>query len=276
MESCPFCSAAIDEELLLYGGTCPNCLNEIPGEEAPTDPGAQAHANAELEAEAARQGSRMSVMAIAIIAVLVVSGGFALYLSTGESDTTSELPEIVINRDLDGHINPDAPEDEKPEEVAANTPSERPVRLSPPTGGQISAPSEAAPDRGSIGPSAPTGGINSFDPGVAINPLMPVGQAKILTSDADIDAMVANTLGTYTSRLQKCYNRRLKERADLKGTWNISFTINRQGKTSAVSVAPRGTADAELEACLLQSVQRFSFQKIVKEKPVSFPVRFGV
>ena len=75
MEACPFCNTAIDEDLFLYGGTCPNCLNEIPGEEAPTDPGAQARANAEMEAEAARQGSRSSLIAVAIVAVLAISGG---------------------------------------------------------------------------------------------------------------------------------------------------------------------------------------------------------
>ena len=39
MSTCPFCSTEISEELSLYGGHCPSCLIEIPGEEAITDPG---------------------------------------------------------------------------------------------------------------------------------------------------------------------------------------------------------------------------------------------
>jgi hypothetical protein len=36
---CPFCDAGINEDMALYGGTCPRCFGEIPGEEAITDPG---------------------------------------------------------------------------------------------------------------------------------------------------------------------------------------------------------------------------------------------
>ena len=36
---CPFCGVTITEDVALYGGTCPRCFGEIPGEEAITDPG---------------------------------------------------------------------------------------------------------------------------------------------------------------------------------------------------------------------------------------------
>jgi hypothetical protein len=39
LANCPFCSGGVDEDLIIYGGPCPNCFAEIPGEEAPTDPG---------------------------------------------------------------------------------------------------------------------------------------------------------------------------------------------------------------------------------------------
>jgi outer membrane biosynthesis protein TonB len=269
MEACPFCKAAVDEELLLYGGPCPACLNEIPGEEAPTDPGAQAKANAELEAVAAKKGSRGPLIGL-LVAVVAVIGGVGFYASQPPpSEAPVELPEIVIDRDLSAHINPDTPETEPPED---EPPAERIVHAAPPTGGQVTPSIEEPVARGSLGPS---GGINSFDPGVALNPLSTVGQSKILTSEAEINAMVQAALGTYTSRLQKCYNTRLNEREDLQGTWNVAFTITRQGKASRVSIGARDTSDGPLESCLTQTVQRFSFQKIAQEKPVSFPVRFG-
>ena len=44
MGSCPFCKESVDEAILEYGGRCPSCLIEIPGEDAPTDPGEVAKA----------------------------------------------------------------------------------------------------------------------------------------------------------------------------------------------------------------------------------------
>ena len=37
--ACPFCSRPVNVEMTLYGGRCPHCFGEIPGEESPTDPG---------------------------------------------------------------------------------------------------------------------------------------------------------------------------------------------------------------------------------------------
>lgn len=277
MESCPFCRADVDEELILYGGNCPSCLNEIPGEEAPTDPGAQAKANAEIEAEAVKKRSRAPMIIGGLLAVLVAVGGGIYATQQPEPEAPMEMPEIVIDRDISGHINPDEPEGEDPpEELASASPGAAPRNDAPPTGGQVVASPQAPPDRGSIAPSGPKGGINSFDPGVALNPLGSVSaSSKILTSESEINAMVASTLGTYTSRLQRCYNSRLKDREDLSGTWNIAFTITRQGKASRVSVSPRGASDAPLEACLQKTVTAFTFQKIAQEKPVSFPASFG-
>lgn len=275
MESCPFCGAEVKEELVLYGGNCPACLNEIPGEEAPTDPGAQAKANAEIEAEAAKQRSRAPLLIGGLLAAVIAIGGGIYATQQPPPEAPMEMPEIVIDRDLSGHINPDEPDEEQPEELAsAGHGGSRSEHV--PTGGQVVAAPQPPPDRGSIAPSGPKGGINSFDPGVALNPLGSMGaSSKILTSEAEINDMVGRTLATYTSRLQRCYNSRLNEREDLTGTWNVAFTITRQGKASRVSITPRNAADATLEACLKKTVSAFTFQKIAQEKPVSFPASFG-
>ena len=39
MADCPFCGGEISEAMALDGGTCPHCFGEIPGEDAPTNPG---------------------------------------------------------------------------------------------------------------------------------------------------------------------------------------------------------------------------------------------
>lgn len=272
MESCPFCGAEVAEDLVLYGGSCPACFNEIPGEEAPTNPGEQALANAEVEAAAARKRSIWPVVAgVAVLLVGVVGG--VLLLGEEDEPELVELSEIVIDNDLSAHVNPDLPEDEQVvEAVAQATPAVN--RTAPPTGGQVTQTPSAPVNHGSV---APSGGINSFDPGVSINPLSGVSSAssRILTSESEINNMISQALGAYQSRLQKCYNNRLLEQPDLKGTWNIAFTITRTGKTARINVAARDVSDSTLESCLSAAVAGFSFQKIAQEKPVSLPVRFG-
>ena len=271
MESCPFCNAEVDEELILYGGNCPACLNLIPGEEAPTNPGAQARANAELEAEASRKRSSTPLI-IGVLVVLLVVGG-VVATQSGPDEVHPSTYEIEINSDLSSHVNPDDP-DEPEEEPEVQPAAQEIVRAQPPTGGQVAAATPAPVDRGSV---APSGGINSFDPGVAISPLAGVtsGASQILTSKADIDAMIKRSVGTYMSRLERCYNSRLNELPDLKGTWVLSFTVTRQGKTARVNVNGRGTSDSTLERCLTQTVSRFSFQTIAEESPVTIPIDFG-
>lgn len=44
VDQCPFCQAEVKADLIIYGGTCPSCFGEIPGEEAATDPGEEVKA----------------------------------------------------------------------------------------------------------------------------------------------------------------------------------------------------------------------------------------
>ena len=48
--TCPFCKGGISADVVQFGGNCPHCLLEIPGEEAPTDPGLVARQKAAAEA----------------------------------------------------------------------------------------------------------------------------------------------------------------------------------------------------------------------------------
>jgi hypothetical protein len=81
MGACPFCKGDVDDDILTFGGRCPHCLIEIPGEEAPTDPGADARAAeeaAQAEAEAVKKSSagRMfgALAVLALICLLVFVG----------------------------------------------------------------------------------------------------------------------------------------------------------------------------------------------------------
>lgn len=80
MEACPFCSTSIDEDVVVYGGTCPSCFAHIPGEEAATDPGEDVKlAQAAQDRQRAKRRALMPLL-LAVPVVLAVVGG-ALYLA---------------------------------------------------------------------------------------------------------------------------------------------------------------------------------------------------
>lgn len=81
LAACPFCGRDVDADLVTYGGKCPHCFGEIPGEEAPTDPGEEKKA-AELKVHAAQvQRARRAPLVLAGFLLLGVVGatGFALF-----------------------------------------------------------------------------------------------------------------------------------------------------------------------------------------------------
>ena len=73
MGACPFCKGEVDDDVLTFGGRCPSCLIEIPGDEAPTDPGAEARA-AQEAAEAAAQKPRVGIIVGALVLPLMIEG----------------------------------------------------------------------------------------------------------------------------------------------------------------------------------------------------------
>ncbi len=125
MGVCPFCHAGVDEELLLYGGSCPHCLIEIPGEEAPTDPGENGTVDPpEVVAHATKKKQRTSLVVAAVVGLLGAIGVGA-YLSQPPVEEYAEMPEIAINRDLSGHIDLPIDSQEQPtveQTLASSTP----------------------------------------------------------------------------------------------------------------------------------------------------------
>ncbi|MFK7929494.1 MAG: AgmX/PglI C-terminal domain-containing protein [Myxococcota bacterium] len=81
MEACPFCSTSIDESVVIYGGTCPGCFANIPGEEAATDPGEDVKlAQAASDRKRAKRRALMPLLVATPVVLLVAAG--AIYLAT--------------------------------------------------------------------------------------------------------------------------------------------------------------------------------------------------
>lgn len=82
MAECPFCASEVDDDLIVFGGTCPICFGEIPGEEAPTDPGEDVRRQQEQEdARGLRlhQTIRVGVLGVALIGAIAVTAAIALW-----------------------------------------------------------------------------------------------------------------------------------------------------------------------------------------------------
>lgn len=281
MGVCPFCHTGVDEELLLYGGSCPHCLLEIPGEEAPTDPGENGTVDPpEVVAHAAKKKQRTSLFIAGIVGLIVAVGG-GIVLTQPPAEEYAEMPEIAINRDLSGHIN--LPAEEKPSDDGADLAgsdstirgagsiAQNPSSTRPPVGGQVTASATEAPRE-----AKPAGLDDLIGMSAGVDPNAGLPGARVLTSDAEIQEMVTRNIGFKLTQIEACYNSRLKEQEDLAGTWQASWKITKSGTVSGVSVRGRGVTDATLESCIKNKIQKWTFQKINRDYPVTIPFKLGV
>lgn len=110
MEPCPFCNVPVDEDLHRFGGTCPSCFGEIPGEEAATDPGAAVKAAQDREDES-RAKKRMLLPALAgVLAFLIlVSVACLLFIQDQSTATEVDIAEELAEINDEVVADPDAP-----------------------------------------------------------------------------------------------------------------------------------------------------------------------
>lgn len=275
---CPYCKGPIPPDLAHHGGNCPHCLLEVPGEDAPTDPGAilrarqVEEARRRVEADARQRKVRIAA-GIAVAAVLVAVGGYWTWLQ--QQARHYELSEYYALPMEDVAA--------APPEVAA---VEVPVPAAPagsPTGpprtprtprvaaGTTAPPEDAVPEGLSALSGAPSSGGSVSLGGVAIDVANP---GVVLSDDAQIADMARLVIRRSGPQLQSCYNQRLKQIPDLAGTWNVRFVIGRTGATSNIDVSGAGRDDRELEQCMSRAVAGWHFMKISHEFPVTVPFRF--
>lgn len=293
MPKCPFCKGQIGEDLLRFGGHCPHCLNEVPGEETATDPGAEARARheAEMRATAARIQRRTRVLGAGIVAVVLAIpiAWFAL----------CEKPQPLVLDDAEIYIAPasahqnaladkmaadeaqrvkDAAKQAQQHHASTSTSSN-------PAGGLASAsdplhpitpPPALLPD-GTINPEAMNrGGLGVDIKGPELKgPELRLGPGIELSSDEDIKSMVLTFLkSTGVKQLQQCYETRLKENPSLSGRWNATFVIEKDGLIKSASAEGQSSHDRDLETCLIAKMEAWKFQSISHSVEITRPLVF--
>ena len=295
MAECPFCSSKITEQLSIHGGTCPSCFGEIPGEEAPTDPGAVVRARQEAEDAKTVQRSRLPLVfgAFGMLAFIAGAGWIA-----------TRPPEVVPVLDFDQlefaeyEITPMADEDTEAAPVATPRPQQpRPsaleriasqgdpsLNLGQGHGGQgvVDHQSGTRMIMGPDGNMQPAG-LNttlspSFGEAGGMSSDMTIRRSSMqgvtLTDDNDIIDMIRAVMEDGIPRLQRCYTLQLKTNESLRGNWVLNYTLLASGTASAITVDGEGVSDATMESCIEGKIAAWRFQPIKGDIPIRKTLRF--
>jgi hypothetical protein len=298
--SCPFCKGNITADLIQFGGNCPHCLLEIPGEEAPTDPGLVARnklaAEAALKAKSARS-KNLVVTSIVLLFLGAIGGAGFWQMQQEKASRMYEMPDELYMPSLQEAAvpvvaaAPDAPkskEKRKPNGTAnagtaangSNTTDELPD-LSTVNG------TASASTSGMTGSRRASGATTAADASVTMStatnlslstdatPALAASSSGPLTDETEIRNMIQRLMTRYNLQIQNCYNNRLKQNPELAGAWKLSFTIRKDGLTRSVHAEQVNIKDATLEACMEKTVTAWKFAALAQEQPVTKTIRFG-
>lgn len=275
MGICPFCGTKIPETTLLYGGSCPKCFGEIPGEEAATDPGA------EVRARQARSDNRRAVFKTVIPLLLVVpmlgvlmivALGFVLWnrdpvLEPLDFDAMGDgiaydIVELPVPEEPEPAVDPDAGK-------VVRTPKPGAVPKPRPQQGGIA----EAPKPQSVDTKKGLGGLSGL--GSALDDSTNVSRegAEICAPD-QIAQMVRKVMGRNQGSLGRCYVEAHNRNPQLAGRWRAHFVIQKTGWPSEISFTGRIMQDAAMEACLVNTVARWKFDKICSTQEVNKTWKF--
>jgi hypothetical protein len=287
---CPFCKQAISPELAQYGGNCPKCMLEIPGEEAPTDPGAHVRARQHAEQQVVQEKERKRrwvVWAIAAAGLLVVAGVAGWKLQQEQEAITYNLDDYYV-MPIEDIVAANEPPVPAPLDAAVlgrpATPVSRPHSTPSPGAATLavdtsvgtslraaSGTGDALPPELAAAMSA-TGGSTGLSGG-SISVTRP---DTVLDDPAEIKAMIGRVLAGSRPQLNACYQQRLKQVADLSGTWDLQFTVSTAGSATNVDATGRERGDGELESCMERAVTGWRFSKVAKAVgPVQVPFQFS-
>jgi len=122
LDACPFCGGQVDRQIVLYGGSCPRCFADIPGEEAATDPGE--HVKQKLAQQDQKRASRRTLLPMFIATPVVVAlVGLALWLALRPEPELAVLDlddGVYYTPDLDQLVIAQVGDPEKQEAVEAS------------------------------------------------------------------------------------------------------------------------------------------------------------
>ncbi len=293
MAKCPFCSSEISESLSINGGTCPTCFGEIPGEEAPTDPGAVVRARQEKEDAKTVQRSRVPLILATLGMVTLIAG--AAWIATRPP---AEVPVLDFDQlefaeyPITLIEDPDTEAEPAPTRIRPRPGPSALDRAANGAGPDIDVTqmgNDDNPDGGPGGTRRIDGGSGDIEPEIRIGGIGvggdPLGTIDIgpqrrqmrgvtLSDPNDIVDMIRATMEQGIPRLQRCYTRAYGTNSNLRGEWMLTYTLLESGEPSDIRVDGKTMSDAAMEECITNRVEGWNFQPIVNNQPIAKTLRF--
>jgi hypothetical protein len=293
---CPFCKVPISKDLEQYGGNCPHCLLEVPGDYAPTDPGLELRNKQKAEEiRKAQQQTRRNRMLMGVgaflVLVLTVLGGWRYqawkesleydpleYYQLPQEDLTiaqaeiqpADVPNDPVkvnggNAGGNGSKIPNVDGVKVNNTVPTVKSTNNPVASANPSGvrphSPTPSPTDASPENQ---PALPDfGSHTSVD--IPSGGVVSSGGGGVLSDRKEIEDMAARVIRAYNGSILACYQNVIKQIPDLKGIWTVSFTITPGGTTDNIRVKGAGISNPEMEACMQRNVGNWKFQKLSQE-----------
>ena len=262
MGACPFCGTDVSEEILQYGGNCPSCFIEIPGDEAPTDVG---QISADDGLDDIELGSKSNGLLFGVVAVLLVAGGVGgwWFTRSAPDETVAEVAQTeFFIMDAETIQSTDEAEEKARQEALAEA-----KRKEAAAAARRRAAAAAAQTENEGVPNMASTGLG---PGPRTRVMAP--SSAPLTDPMEIKTMVGTTLRRYKSQVHTCYQQRLKEIPTLEGKWEVKFTIDPAGTTSRVEVVSKTSVkDRALRECIKARVLRWNFRALAIPQTITQP-----
>ena len=297
MNQCPFCKGAVSVDLLRFGGHCPHCLNEVPGEEEPTDPGIQARKRQEDEARAAAARlQRRNRILTAVVSVVLLGAGGAFYALRPQKPQIVFTDEEIYIAPATAHQNAQMEAQLKAEEEAKAKAAADAKRHS--ASGRPTTPTSTGPgDLASAGPGLETPSAPAADPesapssaeglssltsprmgGLDLTPRGPAAKAMqgyAMSNSDEIRKMVRAVIDRNYGQLRQCFEVALRQNPTLGGRWQVIFTIEKDGSVSKSEAEGLTMKDRDFEACVARNVKNWKFTPITEDMEIVYPMVFG-
>lgn len=243
MDHCPFCGTEIRHEIARLGGSCPRCLSRVPGEDAPTELGADVD-----PVRSGGTGPRGWGYASIAAGLLLGSVGALLWAiqpwAWGPSVDDMAMDAPLVNTPVLVGVATSTTEPRVAvPEVAQTAPS------------QVPAARGAALQRSVDGP--------------------PADEGDALQGGTEIRRMIGDKMREAVPQLSHCYTRRLKQDPQAGGRFRLVLAVTEDGGVDDVRVEPLGEEDRTLQACLVHHVRmRWLFEPISQRSVVSRTLSF--
>ncbi|MFM2161615.1 MAG: hypothetical protein RLZZ383_1127 [Pseudomonadota bacterium] len=286
-ERCPFCHKPVAEAVVQYGGTCPSCFADIPGEDVATDPGeiVRAQRRAKDEADVRKQSMKqawmfapvaLAVLGFGVVALMpepeiteLVIEDFAIDFDMKEWDpkagTKAQAAAKIAKAEDAAKAGPTDPADPAdPAAKATAAASAGSVAASAADGAALKGASAgASPVAGAATPSLGTPASGMAAPSVAASTGgagMGLGGMPEVTAERSGPMLSASKKDEIVAVVRSLMSRRKADIGEcitpgLSGSWMLKITFNEKGEVKAVDLAPQGAAVPEFETCVEGNVK---------------------